>query len=381
MHVFFDDQIFVQQSEGGISRYFTELAKELARGGLPVRLFAGIARNRYLEPLRHAPGLSVGFCRRRDRFRINKTMARLSRVWRRWDFARYRRHASPLVYHATNYQVDPWIARRADATVLTLFDMIGELFGAEQDRARSLERKRVALSLADAALCISEQTKDDVQRLLPHCAVPLEVTPLAASLPVAPPEAVREVRNHAPFLLLVGNRHGYKNGMAGVRAFSRLAARHPSLRLVCFGGEPLKAQEMEAVKEGAAAERVVCLRGSDELLAACYSEAKALLYPSRYEGFGLPVLEAMQLGCPVITTPCASLPEVGGDAVVYVEPDNIEGMAEAIETLLREEKVRQGWSHAGRLQAQRFSWRITADRTQAVYAMITSANRTTGKAT
>jgi glycosyltransferase involved in cell wall biosynthesis len=70
---------------------------------------------------------------------------------------------------------------------------------------------------------------------------------------------------------------------------------------------------------------------------------------------------------------------VGGDAVVYVDPDNIEGMTEAIETLLREEKVRQGWSQAGQLQAQRFSWSSTADRTEAVYAMITSADRITGQ--
>jgi glycosyltransferase involved in cell wall biosynthesis len=367
MHVFFDDQIFVLQAEGGISRYFTELAKELGGSGVRVRLFAGIARNQYLEPLRKAPGLSVRFCQRKDRLRINKSVARLSRLWRRWDFTWYRRRVSPLIYHATNYQVDPWIARRADATVLTCFDMIGELFGSEEERARSLARKRIALALADAALCISEQTKADVQALLPRCATPLEVTPLAASLPIPPAEALSTVRKYAPFLLLVGNRHGYKNGAAGLDAFTRLSACHSQLRMVCFGGEPLNAAEVNALKKAGATDRVVCLRGSDEFLAAHYAEAVALLYPSRYEGFGLPVLEAMQLGCPVLTTPNASLPEVGGDAVVYVEPDDVEGMVVATERLIRDEAWRARLIQAGRLRAQSFSWRRTAEGTRLVY--------------
>jgi glycosyltransferase involved in cell wall biosynthesis len=376
MRVFFDDQIFVEQNEGGISRYFTELVKELGREGVPVRLFAGITRNRYVEPLRRASGISAGFCRRRDQLRINKAMARLSRVWRRWDFARQRRRSSSLVYHATNYDVDRWIARRASATVLTIFDMIGELFGDEQNRARSLERKRRALGLADAALCISEQTKFDTQRLLPECAVPLTVTPLASSLSAAPIEAAADARKLAPYLLLVGNRHGYKNGLAGLRAFGRLSLHWPGLRVVCFGGEPFDAEEKRILEESGAADRAIRLQGGDDLLAACYAEAVALLYPSLYEGFGLPVLEAMQLGCPVITTRRASLPEVGGAAVIYIEPDDLAGMSEAAEKLMREENLRHKWTEAGRLQAARFSWGATARLTKAVYGEILTRPRT-----
>jgi glycosyltransferase involved in cell wall biosynthesis len=370
MRVFFDEQIFVHQAEGGISRYFTELGKGLASGGMAVRIFAGFTRNRYLDPLRGIPGLSASYFRRRDRLRINKAAARASRIWRRWDFARQRRCGSPLIYHATNYEVDAWAARRADATVLTIFDMIGELFGDERSRARSLSMKRHALGLADAAFCISERTKLDVQELLPGSGIPLEVTRLASSLQAAPCEALGVARKHAPYILLVGNRHGYKNGLAGLQAFARLSGREPEIRAVCFGGEPFNDEEKAALGASWAAGRVVQVQGEDSLLAAYYSEAVAMVYPSRYEGFGLPVLEAMQLGCPVIMTRCASLPEVGGAAGLYVEPDDVPGIAEAIEQLLRNEKQRRQWIEAGQLQASRFSWSSTAVRTRVVYEEI-----------
>ena len=366
--VFFDDQIFVSQEYGGISRYFTELARALGQTGVSVRLFAGITRNQYLPGMHGASGVSTRFVARRDRLRINKWIARCSRTWRRWDFARFQRLNSAVIYHATNYAVDPWIARRAAVTCLTVFDMIGELHCDDRSRTRSLDRKGRGVALSTGLLCISAQTERDFLKFFPKTKGRTVVTHLASSLPAPGSREVDAAKARAPYLLVVGNRFGYKNGLTALRAFAALAGKHASLKLLCFGGEPLSGEEQGLLSAAGLGERVLTMRGDDRLLAAFYAKACALLYPTQYEGFGLPVLEAMHLGCPVITTTGGSLPEAAGEAAIYVGAGDVLGMAAAADRLLREPAWRERWVQAGREQAQRFSWSRTAGQTQAAYA-------------
>ena len=380
MHVFFDEQTFVAQAQGGISRYFTELAAELGRLGVWVHVFGGISRNRYLPSLAHAPNVTARYRPRRDRLRINTWVARFSLVWRRWEFSRLRRRVPTLIYHATNYDLDPWIARRADAACLTVFDMIGELMCDAPSRARSLARKNRSVPLTDLLLCISEQTRRDFLREFPQCADRAKVTPLAASLPAPLADGLGRAERSSPYVLFVGNRSGYKNGLNALKAFAELSPAHPTLQLVCFGGEPLTNEEEQVLNAAQARKRAVAVHGDDPLLSAYYSRAAVLLYPSRYEGFGLPVLEAMQLGCPVITTRCASLPEVAGEAAIYLDPDDVRGMARAADRLLREEPWRQSWIEAGRKRAEKFSWPATARQTKAAYAEALTRRREQSRA-
>jgi glycosyltransferase involved in cell wall biosynthesis len=368
MHVFFDEQIFVAQEQGGISRYFTELAGELGRGGLPVHVFGGITFNRYLPSLRGRPGVTAQWLHRRDRLRINTAVARISRLWARCAFAKIRRRSTSLIYHATNYAVDPWMAARADAVCVTVFDMIGELFGDAASRSRSLDQKRCAIALAQIVLCISDQTRRDLIALLPQCAERTAVTLLAASLPQPTAQEHAQAAACAPYLLMVGKRQGYKNGAVGLKTFAEMAKANRELRLVCFGGEKSGAAEEEALlPSGDLRSRVVLLSGGDGLLASFYANATGLLYPSRYEGFGLPVLEAMQLGCPVLTTRCASLPEVAGDAAVYVDPNDVSCWSRETARLLRDDGWRAALIEKGHIQAAHFSWRSTAQHTRAAY--------------
>jgi glycosyltransferase involved in cell wall biosynthesis len=366
--VFFDDQIFVSQEQGGISRYFTELARALGRIGMEVRLFAGITRTRYVLQLPGAAGVTARFIQRRDQLRINTWMARFSRIWRRWDFAQFRRRDPALVYHATNYVVDPWIARRAHITCLTVFDMIGELLCDDRSRIRSLHLKRQGVPLAHVIFCISAQTERDFLKFFPECQGRTTVTLLAASLPAPSPRSLEIVGAHVPYLLFVGNRLGYKNGLTVLRAFASLAGKHRATKLVCVGGEPFSAEEQALLSHAELANRVVAMAADDALLAAFYARAAALLYPTRYEGFGLPILEAMELGCPVITSRGGSLPEVAGSAAVYVDPDDVTGLAVAAARMLEDSPWRRQWIEAGREQARHFSWSKTAQQTQAAYA-------------
>jgi alpha-1,3-rhamnosyl/mannosyltransferase len=118
-------------------------------------------------------------------------------------------------------------------------------------------------------------------------------------------------------------------------------------------------------------ERVVCTGYVDEETLAClYSGAAAVVYPSWYEGFGLPVLEAMACGCPVICSNTSSLPEVAGDAAIFVGPEDAEGLAHALDTVLDDSALRQSLVQRGLMRAAEFSWENTAARTLEVFANV-----------
>lgn len=368
--VFFDEQAFLMQSAGGISRYVCSLARELARTDeASVLVFGGISANTHLQALSDGPGLSVRFRPRRDRLRINTFISHLSRRWRRMAFRRFQKRHGRVIYHPSYYEVDEVIAAQAAATVVTFHDMIPEWLAREchEPPGPLPAIKLQAARRATLLLANSEFTRREVLKAHPDLKLNLAVTPLAAELPAAseagPP---MELAGH-DYFLLVGNRDGYKNGKLAFTAFAKMAAAHPHIRLVGIGGEPLRPDESALLLQHGLQDRWLHLRGGDKLLARCYRHAVALLYPSRCEGFGLPVVEAMQSGCPVITTSCASLPEVGGDAVLYVNPDDPPALAAIMESLLDKEDLRRGMIERGRNQARTFSWQATARGTLAAY--------------
>jgi glycosyltransferase involved in cell wall biosynthesis len=169
---------------------------------------------------------------------------------------------------------------------------------------------------------------------------------------------------------MVGHRSNYKNGMAALRAFLEFSSRENNFRfgLVVCGGGKLDAEERRLISNSGLQNRVICTTANDEKLAALYSHATALLYPSLYEGFGLPVLEAMACGCPVITSNISSLPEVGGPACLYVNPKNPTEMADTMQRLCDDLDLRSGLKQAGYLQSNRFSWELCARATFKSYS-------------
>lgn len=370
MQVFFDEQIFGVQAAGGISRYVCALAEHSARcPGVSVTLFGGITRNIHLHQLPKRDSLRIIFLVRRDRWRINTQIKRLSRLWRRVAFLSLRRRTAPVVYHPSYYVVDPFLARRADATVVTFHDMIPEWLHEQSPHAKPnhlLSQKAEALRLADGVLTVSESARRDLEHYHPGSHGRATVTPLAAHLGeiVAAP-----LPGFIPtqFFLFVGNREGYKNGMSLLRALTLPVELLPKAGAIFFGGRPFGGDENEWLQRHHLEDRVRHVTGDDPLLAACYRKARALVYPTSYEGFGLPVLEAMQLGCPVITSPNSSLPEIGGSAVVYVDPHNTAALAEAMAHMLKDDSWRASWIERGFSQSARFSWSQTAEQTVGVY--------------
>jgi alpha-1,3-rhamnosyl/mannosyltransferase len=212
-----------------------------------------------------------------------------------------------------------------------------------------------------------------VKRLLPAARGKLVVTPYAAddfsSGPSGPLTGVLAHLAAQPYLLSMGNTKPHKDLQTLLRAFAHVAPALPDLRLLLVGEEP--PGYLDAVPAGAPPEvraRVTFTgRVSDAELRALYAGASAFVFPSRYEGFGLPPLEAMALGAPVVCANAASLPEVVGDAALLFPAGDVGALAEALSRVLGDPALRERASQAGRERAAEFTWERTAAATVAVY--------------
>jgi glycosyltransferase involved in cell wall biosynthesis len=171
-----------------------------------------------------------------------------------------------------------------------------------------------------------------------------------------------------PFILAVGKISPRKNLEVVIRALKKLQSSIPH-HLVTVGGDGWDFQGVKSLANSLGlADRVHFLGYvSDETLNLLYNKAALFVYPSLFEGFGLPVLEAMASGCPVVTSNISSLPEVAGDAALLVDPYNVEDIASAVETVCKDLRCAEELKQKGRERANLFSWKKCAEETSAVY--------------
>ena len=245
-------------------------------------------------------------------------------------------------------------------SVFMAYDMIPELMGQNIGHSEWRE-KHCGIRHASAYITISENTARDLVKVFPHISsnsIAVAHCGMDANFSPAEREEISGFKSKysitKPYFLLVGERvgwHGYKNGILFFKAFSQLANKF-EFDIVCVGGKPVLEPELRLYSSGIT---VHTLQLSDSELKAAYSGALVLVYPSKYEGFGLPVLEAMACGCPVITCPNGSIPEVAGKAAVYVNGDDVIGLVNAL-LEIQKPGVRNSLIAAGLEQAKKFSW-------------------------
>ena len=173
------------------------------------------------------------------------------------------------------------------------------------------------------------------------------------------------------FLLYVGNRGGYKNFLRLLEAYGTSPQLKMGYELICVGGGGFHADELKTMQAlGLDSNQVMQLGGSDQLLARLYESASAFVFPSLYEGFGIPPLEAMSHDCPVVCSNTSSIPEVVGDAGEYFNPEDIENMRAAIERVVTSDSLRKLLIAKGRARLQFFSWDRCAAETLEVYSKL-----------
>lgn len=365
MRIVFDYQVFTQQQFGGISRYFCSLAHQLAR--LPqtwTRVVAPVHYNRYLAELEQERAFGW-YLPRAPRARA------LSKAVSSTVFPFAARRMRPDIVHETYYAAQP--TYRAPAwRVLTVFDMIHEkLPGDFSASDKTPQLKASAVRRADRIICISQSTRRD---LLETFALPEEkvaVTYLGYDTLQPGEQTAAALVGAAPFILHVGARKGYKNFAGLARAYAASQWLKENFRIVCFGGREFSSAERAMLAElGLNSTQVMQLAGDDDRLAALYQGAAAFVYPSRYEGFGIPPLEAMSLDCPVVCSNSSSIPEVVGDAGEYFDPNDVESIRVALERVLQSTPRRQELIALGRVRREMFTWERCARDTHAIYRTI-----------
>lgn len=332
--------------------------------GAKARIFAPLHFNRNLDS---ADGISS---RRLLLPKLNPKLFRLALMAGTFLARKSINSFHPNILHETYFSMDGYCPVGAK-TVLTVYDMIHEKYADSFEGSIGTSNpKRIAAQRADHVICISESTRQDLVNI---CQIPMDKTSviyLGVDDIFSPIPQDIDTQVHLPinYLLYVGKRDGYKNFAGFLEAFTASSYLKENYSIVCFGGGALEPLELAlADKLGLKPDQLVQHFGSDELLASIYRRSQGLIYPSLYEGFGLPPLEAMATGCPVICSNTSSLPEVVGAAGEYFDPLSQESMMEAMERVLSSPELREGLIAKGYLQASKFSWEKCAKETMREY--------------
>lgn len=370
MHIFFDQTIFMEQRYGGISRYICELGYHLASAqNIKVIIFGGWTKNAYLQAISKHPNLKCVFLKRRDSFRINSIAKQFSRLWQRAYFVLCIKNKKRTIYHSSFFEFDPYIKKHCVGMVTTFHDMIAEMENGQAKYSKAhLRNKALAAEHCNQILVVSKNTQKDLLKQYPSTRQKSHVTYLGSSLSLPKQETPSIDKLPKNYFLIIGNRSGYKNGLNSLKAFYSTNKAYPHINLVLCGGPPLSADEKKILQD--AEKNVLQIHVNDQSLCLAYQKAIALLYPSLYEGFGIPVLEAMRNNCPVITSHKSSLPEVAGDAGIYCDPEDAINIAKLMKKLSEDENFRKKYIKKGQVQSKNFSWEITAQKTAEIYKKV-----------
>jgi glycosyltransferase involved in cell wall biosynthesis len=356
-----DHQVTSLQDAGGMSRYHYELARHLGgRVGVSVELLLGGQSS--VLPFAELRGEGVRVANWKSRLGPGYPRYAMNALWTA-AFAPARGRYD--VYHASYQRWEPAIRHRA--LVATQHDATQERFPHLFPNAAAIRaRKRRLYERADLILCVSESARRDLMEIYRVEETRTRVVHHGVT-PVAEAAGGLDDGDGRPYLLYVGSRSAYKNFLALLRAVAGTAAAGET-RLVAAGGGAWSDAERALIAEYRLASRVRVLpRVDDAKLAQLYRGAALFVYPSLYEGFGLPPLEAMSAGCPVLVSRTSSLPEICGDAAHYFDPETKESLVGELERLLGDTALRHSKIDAGRAWAGRYTWEAAAAGTFAAY--------------
>ncbi|MGI9168340.1 MAG: glycosyltransferase family 4 protein [Pyrinomonadaceae bacterium] len=352
----------------GVGHYTLELARHLARSSAD-EVFVVSPRG-FIASMESETGSPTNLHLTRP------TISPLTRYWWSIGLPRYIRKNEIEIFHGTNFEVP---LRGKCPSVITIHDLSMVLHPQTHNRRRVRRaRQRLPIMARTATMVVtpSEAVRQEVHQ---HLEIPLDrivTIPEAArsTFHRQDPELTDKVRKRleitTPFVLYVGTVEPRKNLLTLVRAFEDvLSASDFSLQLVIAGRKGWMVDDLfRHVKQSPAAEQIIFTGYlSDDDLCALYSSCVLFVYLSLYEGFGLPPLEAMACGAPVIASRIPSLTETVGEAALLVSPTDVRELALNIRSLLQDEAVRTQLARKGRQRVSELSWDRTARLTRAVY--------------
>ena len=354
MKIIYDYKIFLNQKIGGPSRYFVELIKELIKINNNITVYSPAYINEYLKLLdkKYVKGTF---------FKNKNYLGKLLKIYNDISSKIFFSKKNFDILHTTYYDNVNFTNK---PTIITVYDLIHEIYPNEFN-FNSLPKQEVFKKI-DHFICISKNTQKD---LIKYYGIEEKKTSVIyLSSFNKQNSTIKKHLNIKPYFLYVGSRKRYKNFILLVKAFCAIKDISQNFDIICFGGGKFIKEEYELFnKLGVNLNSIIQLNGNDESLLKLYKGATAYICTSKYEGFGLPILEAMSCGCPVISSNSSSLPEVYGDAALPFMSDSLEDLINCIEKITMNNSLKNELINKGFKQSNQFSWKKCAKETSLVY--------------
>lgn len=359
--ILYDNQMFTFQRFGGVTRYFADLMYNLPAGEFTFDIPMRYCENHYLTETYGQKYDKISFP---GNYRIRRRIYQLANKHISWKAIKFNDYD---IFHPTYF--NPYflksIKRRQKPFVLTIHDMTFERY--PQDVLiydRTIPHKKRLIAEADHIIAVSENTKRDIVELLGTDPSRISVVH----------HGYRDIVRAAPqildrYVLYVGERKGYKNFFPWLSAIRPIFNLDPNLKVVCTGSM-FTTSELKLFKKWNIADRLVHISANDAQMASLYKYALCFVFPSHYEGFGIPILEAFANGCPVCLSNASCFPEVAGDAALFFNPGDAQSMQDTLKELLVSNTLRDELRRKGLQRSKEFSLEKMVERTCDVYRKV-----------
>jgi len=389
MKILYDYQIFTKQNYGGVSRYFYELMDNLRAHKIDIEIPINYSKNIYIKEADFLSRPLKGYTEYKD-FLLGlrpKGKAKIYKLLQKLNFIKNAETANQKIsieclkkqnfdiFHPTYY--DSYFLKHIGKKpfVLTIYDMIyetyPELFSADNKIAR---QKKILAQKAEKIIAISENTKKDIIKFIGINEDKILVIHLGNSINRQENNLKinTDLLKKLPekYILFVGNRASYKNFNNFSKALIPLFKINKKLNAVCAGGGEFSDKEINFFKTFNITDKFRQYSVNDSDMTLLYKNALVFVFPSLYEGFGLPILEAFNCGCPVAASNRGSLPEIAGNAAAYFNPEDISSITDAINNIIADDGTKEKMKKNGFEQLKKFSWEKTAEKTLDVYNSI-----------
>jgi glycosyltransferase involved in cell wall biosynthesis len=361
MKILFDYQIFLSQRYGGPSRYFIELNKNLNQNKIESRIVSPFYINKYLKDEKG------NFIKKNfyiyKKFKLNSLFKFLNEKFTE----NFINKDKIDIIHPTYYDLIKYQNLKIPK-ILTVYDLTHEKFPEFYGLPKNNKIKQEALNIANYYLCPSECTKKDLIEIYNIDEKKIFVVYWAPFLKKNINIFNQNIKDN--FILFVGNRHKYKNAYKFLEAFYTNKFLKENYKIIFFGGGNFNSYEKELIKKFKFENKVKLVTGSDEKLIELYQKATLMVYPSLYEGLGLPILEAMVHGCPVATSYSSGMIEAGGNAVEFFDPNSIQSISASIMKIVDSLHYSNNLIKLGFEHVKNFTWLKCTKETFNIYKKI-----------
>jgi len=361
MKILYDGEIFIRQKVGGINRYFSNLISWLPHNYEPIITTLNTCESSLPD---HANLKLLSY----NRFGIKP--GRLSYAVEPYYFEMIEKFSSYQIFHPTYHYLltRKKLTKRNKPIVITVYDLLQELFPSFFD-SEEVHFKKAAILAADVIICISENTKKDLIDYYKISEEKIFVTYLAANLNASLTSCMASQISipKSPYILYVGSRHKHKNFNVLLDSFGVLVKCIDDIKL-CVVSHPFQEQELKIIADKGLQSHIKNISYvNDSDLVKLYQNCLCFVYPSIYEGFGIPLLEAMLCKAPVIASCTSSIPEIVGEAGLLFDPMATNELTDRLLFLFNNPAARQSLIAKGIHQASKFSWNKTVNQTLKIY--------------